>query len=132
MEVIIKIESLVKSYPKSVLPAIANIDLEIFQGEKFGVFGPNGAGKTTLISMMCGILIPDSGSVKYQLNHKNVSPKTALNKIGYVPQDFAFYPELTAYQNLSYFGKMYGIPVQVLNQKIDFLLEKLGLSPCET
>ncbi len=104
------------------------MNLTVLKGEKFGIFGPNGAGKTTLISMICGILQPTSGEVFYHINDKQLGPKLALQHVGYVPQDFAFYPELTAKQNLMYFGKMYGINSQKLTEKIDFLLEKLGLS----
>lgn len=78
--------------------------------------------------MMCGILQPTSGTIHYHIEGKQITPKTALHKIGYVPQDFAFYPELTAGQNLEYFGKMYGIPTKKMHKKIDVLLEKLGLA----
>lgn len=78
--------------------------------------------------MMCGILQPTSGQVTYHVDGAVFNPKSALQHIGYVPQDFAFYPELTAGQNLAYFGKMYGISSQKLTEKTDFLLEKLGLS----
>lgn len=128
MEPVIEIQSLVKQYPKNTIPAVSNVDFTVLKGEKFGIFGPNGAGKTTLISMMCGILQPTSGKVIYHVEGVGLVPKTALRHIGYVPQDFAFYPELTASQNLTYFGKMHGIPIKKLNEKIDFLLEKLGLS----
>lgn len=128
MNPIIEIQSLVKHYSKSNNPAVSDVDFTVLQGEKFGIFGPNGAGKTTLISMMCGILQPTSGKVAYHIDGTILHPKLALQHIGYVPQDFAFYPELTAGQNLIYFGKMYGIPKQQLNKKISFLLEKLGLS----
>lgn len=128
MNPIIEIKSLVKHYPKSTNPAVSDINFTVLQGEKFGIFGPNGAGKTTLISIMCGILQPTSGEVVYHINGTILHPKSALQHIGYVPQDFAFYPELTASQNLTYFGKMYGISKQQLNEKVDFLLEKLGLS----
>jgi ABC-2 type transport system ATP-binding protein len=128
LDPIIDIKSLVKHYPKSINPAVSDVNFTVLKGEKFGVFGPNGAGKTTVISMMCGILKPTSGKIVYHIDEELVSPKSALKHIGYVPQDFAFYPELTANQNLIYFGKMYGIPSKKLTEKIDFLLDKLGLS----
>lgn len=124
---IIEIRSLVKQYPKNTISAVSNVDFTVLKGEKFGIFGPNGAGKTTLISMMCGILQPTFGEVMYCIDGERLNAKSALQYIGYVPQDFAFYPELTAGQNLTYFGKMYGLPTGVLNEQIDCLLEKLGL-----
>lgn len=128
MNSIIEIESLFKNYPKSQNSAVSDVNLSVLSGEKFGIFGPNGAGKTTLISIMCGILKPTGGKVSYYLNNGTVDVKLALKDIGYVPQDFAFYPELTANQNLTYFGTMYGISSQNLTEKIDLILGKLGLS----
>lgn len=128
MQPIIEIRSLVKQYPKSTIPAVSDVSFTVLKGEKFGIFGPNGAGKTTLISMMCSILQPLSGEVIYHVDGSALDPRSALRHIGYVPQDFAFYPELTARQNLVYFGKMYGIPHLELNKRMDKLLEKLGLS----
>lgn len=128
MTPIIDIQNLTKSYSNAENAAVKSIHLSILKGEKFGVFGPNGAGKTTFISMMCGILNPTNGTVFYHLNDEVYSAKSALKFIGYVPQDFAFYPELTAHQNLSYFGKMHGISSQNLTQKIDFLLNRLELT----
>lgn len=125
---IIDIQNLTKAYDKSEVHAVKSINLSILKGEKFGIFGPNGAGKTTFISMMCGILSQTSGAVNYHLNDEVLIAKAALKYIGYVPQDFAFYPELTARQNLSYFGKMYGISSQNLTKKIDYLLNKLELA----
>lgn len=124
---IIEINQLCKRYQKAENPAVSFVDLIIRRGEKFGIFGPNGAGKTTLISMMCGIVESSAGSIHYFIGQQQLLPKQALPKIGYVPQDFAFYPELTAFQNLSYFGQMYGVKSQELTEKIDFLLEELGL-----
>lgn len=128
MQAIIEIQSVNKHYPKSSVPAVSDVSFTVLKGEKLGIFGPNGAGKTTLISMMCGILKPSSGTITYHIDDKNVGPKVALKNIGYVPQDFAFYQELTAVQNLNYFGKMYGLNSKKLIEKVDFLLEKLSLS----
>ncbi len=125
---IIHIQALAKKYKNSKVNAVDEVQLNIVEGEKLGVFGPNGAGKTSLMAMLCGIVLPSSGSIYYHIDGKKLTCKDALPFIGYVPQDFAFYPELSAQQNLIYFGKMYGIPTNELNQRIDLLLEKLGLS----
>ncbi|HLU86712.1 MAG TPA: ABC transporter ATP-binding protein [Taishania sp.] len=123
----IQINQLEKRFARSETIAVKRIDLEICRGEKFGIFGPNGAGKTTLISMLCGIVQPTRGEVNYQLNGSSLTPKNTLSYIGYVPQDFAFFSELTPVQNLKYFGKLYGIKSQKLTEKIDLVLKRLGL-----
>jgi ABC-2 type transport system ATP-binding protein len=125
---IIKISNLVKVYNKTDRPGLDGINLDILNGEKFGFFGPNGAGKTTMISILCNILRPSSGNVEYILNGRNHTIKEIMPNVGFVPQDFAFYPELSPVQNLRYFGSLYEVPKNDLNSKIERLLEVLGLS----
>ncbi len=128
MSNIIDIQNLTKQYPNAGALSL-NIDtLEIVHGEKFGIFGPNGAGKTTLISILCGIIEPSTGFAHYHLNGHSNTVKSMLTSVGFVPQDFAFYPELTPIQNLRYFGRLYDIPKLVLRDKIDYLLESVGLT----
>lgn len=124
---IIEINNLVKWFNQAEHPSLDGIDLEIVEGEKFGFFGPNGAGKTTLISILCNILKPTSGNVQYSLEGKQLSIQQILPTVGFVPQDFAFYPELTPVQNLKYFGALYMVQKNELKSKIDHLLETLGL-----
>jgi ABC-2 type transport system ATP-binding protein len=124
---LVEIDNVVKTYPKSTTPSVDGISLSISKGSIIGIFGPNGAGKTTLISMLCGLLEPTSGSIQYHHNNEIISPKQARKFIGYVPQDFSFYPELTAVQNLRFFGAQYGVEKNVLQEKINDLLEKVGL-----
>lgn len=91
------------------------------------MLGPNGAGKTTTISIACGLLQKDSGEVKVngkELNHKSILPK---RDIGYVPQDLALYPELSASDNLRFFGKLYGLSGRDLEGRINETLETVGL-----
>ena len=126
-EVLIDIKELSKVYKSSERPSLDSVSFSVLKGEKFGVFGPNGAGKTTLISILCNLLQASSGSVLYHINNQQLSAKSILKSIGFVPQDFAFYPELTPVQNLRYFGSLYEIPKQQLQDKIDFLLSKMGL-----
>lgn len=127
MAEIIEINQLTKKFPGNTTPALDSISFQIQQGEKFGLFGPNGAGKTTLISLLCGILKADSGNIEYHIDGEKLTSKSVLPSIGFVPQDFAFYAELTPVQNLSYFGKLHKIPSDKLRQKIDFLLKAVGL-----
>lgn len=128
MEVAIHITQLIKCYNKAEKNSLDDIDLVVYEGEKFGVFGPNGAGKTTLISVLCGILAPTSGKVNYHFDKLDLSIRELLPHIGFVPQDYAFYPELTPMQNLKYFGALYGISKMELTERIDHLLEQVGLS----
>jgi ABC-2 type transport system ATP-binding protein len=125
-QVLIDSKGLSKKYPSNNFLSLDSIDLQIYRSEKFGIFGPNGAGKTTLISLMCGIIQPSEGSITCFMQDE-VSMNSISDKIGYVPQDFAFFQELTPVQNLSYFGGLYGIPKVELSEKIDFLLNKLSL-----
>ncbi len=125
---IIKIVELSKFYGKSTIPSLDRVNLTINRGEKFGIFGPNGAGKTTLISILCNILTASKGTVEYTIEENKQNMHAILNMIGFVPQDFAFYPDLTAQQNLSYFGGIYGISADEVKSKSTHLLEILGLS----
>ena len=106
---IIEITNLTKQFKNADRPSLDGISLSIQKGEKFGFFGPNGAGKTTLISILCAILKPTTGSVSYTLEKKQQPIQQMLSSIGFVPQDFAFYPELTPIQNLEYFGALTSI-----------------------
>jgi len=125
---IIQISDLQKTYKGADQPAIDGINLSILAGEKFGIFGPNGAGKTTLISILCGIIDASKGAANYHYNGKEYTIQSILTTIGFVPQDFAFYPELSPMQNLRYFGRLYKIPKQKLEEKIEFLLDAVGLT----
>jgi len=124
---IIELKNLTKIYKNSLAPAINKLNLEIGEGEIFGLLGPNGAGKTTTISILCGLLKPTDGEVYI----KQLSLKNNLNKIkkliGIVPQDIALYNKLTARENLQYFGRMYDIPRNDLNNRITSCFEMLGL-----
>lgn len=123
----IRIEQLSKKYKTSDAYSVFNLDLFIDEHEIFGILGPNGAGKTTLISMLCSLIKPTSGS--FTINGLNY--KTDNNKlkqlIGIVPQEYALYPTLSAFENLKYFGSMYGLKGKNLENKISEALEHLGL-----
>ena len=125
-ETLLHVSKVYKSYGKSAVPSLAGIDFTVAKGEIVGIFGPNGAGKTTLISILCSILEPTLGSVVYHLDGEK-SPREIRNQLGFVPQDFSFFPDLTAKQNLSYFGNLYNLKKEDLAQKIDELLQKVGL-----
>jgi ABC-2 type transport system ATP-binding protein len=128
MSSVIEIQAISKQYPGAAEYSLNTVSFGIEQGDKLGIFGPNGAGKTTLISIICGIIQQSDGKIEYHNENGSVDLRSMLFKIGYVPQDFSFYPELTPYQNLMYFGALYGIQKAELKIKIEQLLAVLGLS----
>jgi len=124
----IQIQQLSKKYKGAENFSVSNLDLNIEEGEIFGILGPNGAGKTTLISMLCSLIKPTSGTFTINgLNYSN-NERELKQLIGIVPQEYSLYPSLTAYENLFYFGSMYGLKGQLLKNRINDYLEKLGLS----
>lgn len=124
---ILEAQELVKYYGKDNNPCLNGVSMGILQGEKFGIFGPNGAGKTTLMSIFCYLLEASSGKVTYFFDGKEKLADEVLPRLGYVPQDFAFYPELSPEDNLFFFGSMYGIPNAALQDRVTFLLDRVGL-----
>jgi len=107
--------------------AVDGLSLSIMKGEIFGLLGPNGAGKTTFIRMLVGLLKPTSGKILFNGEELNVNSSRLKSVIGYVPQETAFWKELTVYENLSTIGTIYKIPRKELKERIDHLLEGLFL-----
>ena len=123
----IAIENMGFHYPGNEGVAFSGLNLEVAQGERFGLFGPNGAGKTTLISLMTGLLPAASGHIKL-LGHQVGQQNKAVNKLfGFVPQDLSFYQELTPVENLEFFGAWAGMNKTAIRQRTDELLTILGL-----
>lgn len=125
---IIEIVNLSKTYKGSHKPAIDNISLKIRQGEIYGLLGPNGAGKTTTISILCGLFAPSSGEVYIDGLSIKKDKEQIKHIIGIVPQDIALYPSLTAYENLRFIGKMYGVNGRYLKEQITGYAHLLGLT----
>ncbi len=117
---------LVKAFDDLV--AVDDVGFHIAAGETYGLLGPNGAGKTTCISMIAGILQADAGRVT--VGGREITTRSTEGKaeIGYVPQDIAIYPDLSARENLRFFGRLYGVPKANLERRIDEVLEVIGLS----
>jgi len=124
----IQIDKISKKYKTADVFSVSNLDLNISENEIFGLLGPNGAGKTTLISILCSLVKPTSGT--FSINGLNYQQnKNELKQlIGIVPQEYALYPTLTAFENLKYFGSMYGLHGKTLKNRINEYLEILGLS----
>jgi ABC-2 type transport system ATP-binding protein len=106
--------------------AVDGVSFEIAPGECYGLLGPNGAGKTTTISMLCGLVPPDEGEVWIDGNAGGTLG--AKEAVGYVPQDLALYPDLSAMENLSFFGQLYGLAGAQLKARINETLELVGLA----
>jgi ABC-2 type transport system ATP-binding protein len=108
--------------------AVDGVGFTIAPGETYGLLGPNGAGKTTTISMICGILGRDAGTVRVAGQPVDIDTPSAKVAIGYVPQDLAIYPDLTARENLAFFARLYGQAGAAARERIDAVLEVVGLS----
>ncbi len=125
---IIHISNLVKRYDGATVNAVDSLDLNVMEGDIFGLLGPNGAGKTTVISILCGLIKSDSGIVQINGLNQKENLEEIKGIIGVVPQELALYNELTAIENLQFFGKMYGLRGKSLMDKIKFLLHKFSLN----
>ncbi|MGL5415769.1 MAG: ABC transporter ATP-binding protein [Clostridium sp.] len=122
----IKIEGLGKSFGDFV--AVDSITIDIREGEIYGLLGPNGAGKSTTIGIICGLLKPSKGKISILDIDVTKNMKNMNRKIGLVPQEIALYGDLTAYENLKFFGELYGLRGKELAEKISEVLEFIGLT----
>ncbi|MEE9500687.1 MAG: ABC transporter ATP-binding protein [Candidatus Aminicenantaceae bacterium] len=109
------------------IKAVDDISFEVAEGEIFGFLGPNGAGKTTTISMIAGLLKPDSGKIRINSLDLDGDLKKIKRLMGVVPQEMAFYEELTAKENLLFWGKLQGVRKKKLEERVQYYLEKTGL-----
>ncbi len=121
----IEIIKLTKSFKGKKV--VEDVDIYMDEGESIGLLGPNGAGKSTTISMISSLLKPTSGDVK--LNGKSTikNPAEIRRILGVVPQEIALYEELSAHENLKFFGEIYGVKRNVLEQRIQNVLDMVGL-----
>ena len=110
------------------LVAVDNVSLRIEKGETVGLLGPNGAGKTTTVSMLCGLAAPDRGQVNIDGRPLGGDTNPVKRRIGLVPQDLALYEELTARDNLKFFGALYGLAGAELDAALASALELVGLA----
>ncbi|MET0800922.1 MAG: ABC transporter ATP-binding protein [Actinomycetota bacterium] len=119
-------EGLRKTFGERV--AVDGVGFTIGPGETYGLLGPNGAGKTTTISIVCGLLTRDAGRVTLagrELDTRTVDVKAS---IGFVPQEIAIYPDLTARENLRFFGRLYDLSGAALESRMDRVLDTIGLA----
>ncbi len=108
--------------------AVDGVSFEVRQGEIFSLLGPNGAGKTTTISMISCLLRPDRGDALVMGHSVQREPAAVKAAIGVVPQEIALYEDLSARENLDFWGKMYGLRGTTLRQRADEVLEVIGLA----
>lgn len=122
---ILEASGLVKKFDDLI--AVNDVSFSIAAGETFGLLGPNGAGKTTSISMVAGLLEPDAGKVTVDDTPISTGSTKGKGSIGLVPQEIAVYPDLSAAENLRFFGRLYGMGGQELESRIDEVLDVIGL-----
>ncbi len=115
-----------KSYDNT--QALSNVSLSIKKGELYGLLGPNGAGKTSAINILSSLLKPDSGEIFYEGKSLGKNIAECKKAIGIVPQEIALYEDLTAIENLKFWGSLYGIKGKQLQLKTDKLLDFIGLT----
>ena len=126
MNAILEVRNLVKKYGEFI--AVKGISFEIQEGEIFSLLGPNGEGKTTTISMLSTLYAPSSGDAIIGGHSITKEPMAVKQVIGVVPQELALYEDLTARENLVFWGQMYGLGGRPLNNRVDEVLEQIGLT----
>jgi ABC-2 type transport system ATP-binding protein len=124
-ELAIRVQGFTKSFGS--LTAVANLNLEVGLGESFALVGPDGAGKTTTMRLLCGIMEPDSGRAEV-LGHDTVrSTKALKEQIGYIPQRFGLYDDLTVAENITFYADLYQVPEVEFRQRLPELLSFANL-----
>lgn len=118
----LKLDRVTKQYGNKI--AVDRVSLQLTSGV-YGLLGANGAGKTTLMRLMCGILKPTGGTIS--LDGLDVSREEYRDKLGYLPQDFGYYPEFTGMDFLLYMGAMKGLSKQEAKKRAKELMELVGL-----
>lgn len=123
-EQVIRADGLRKRFGKRT--ALDGLSLSVSQGQLYGLVGPNGAGKTTLIRTLCGLLRPDEGEATL-LGWRMPSTRVR-SQLGYMPQDFAVYDDLSVMQNLEFFGRLYSLRRAQVRERANELLELVELT----
>lgn len=126
MSIAIEVKNLKKSFGD--LQAVQDASFKADSGEVLSLLGPNGAGKSTTISMLSGLLAPTGGDASIMGHSVTKEPEAAKKSLGVVPQDIALYPDLSARENLVFWGKMYGLRGADLKRSVDEVLEIIGLT----
>ncbi|MGN0903426.1 MAG: ATP-binding cassette domain-containing protein, partial [Succinivibrio sp.] len=125
-ETVIEVKDIKKTFGS--FTAVARSSFNVHKGEIFGLLGPNGAGKTTTFRMLCALIAPTQGSIKVNGYNLAKAKIDARSTIGYVSQKFSLYRNLTAEQNLEYFGLSYGLSCKKLKNRIKELIDEFSLT----
>ncbi len=119
-ENVIEVRNLSRNFGK--LRAVQDVSLSISRGSIYGLLGPNGSGKSTIIRMLCGVLMPSSGEASVLGWNVRRDAEAIKRSIGYMSQKFSLYPDLTVLENLDFYGRIYGLSNQLLQERKDQLL----------
>lgn len=122
----LKVENLYKNFGK--VNAVDGVSFEVKKGDVFGLLGPNGAGKSTTISMISTLLAPSSGEILYDGKSIFDNQKSVRQRLGVVPQEIALYPTLSGYENLRFWGSIYGLKGSELKKRIDEVSDIIELN----
>jgi ABC-2 type transport system ATP-binding protein len=125
MDAVLRCSGLRKAFGD--IQAVVDVSFEIAPGETYGLLGPNGAGKTTSISMIAGLLAPDAGEISVLGTRMTPRALPAKAAVGLVPQDLAIYPDLTARENLHFFGRLQGMSSRDVQVRTNEVLDVIGL-----
>ncbi|MCJ7710233.1 MAG: ABC transporter ATP-binding protein, partial [Chloroflexi bacterium] len=127
MSGIVRATGLVKRYDRTL--AVAGLDLDIAQGEIFGLVGPNGAGKTTTLKILATLLVPDSGDAEIAGASVRSNPNDVRRVLGFMPDSFGVYDDMKVWEYLDFFARCYGISAERRRRMIGDLLELVDLGP---
>ncbi|HGE69997.1 TPA: ABC transporter ATP-binding protein [Candidatus Poribacteria bacterium] len=126
-EIVISVNSLTKKFDD--ITAVDNINLQIYKGESFALLGPDGAGKTTALRLLCGILLPDSGDIYIKNINIVKHAEKSRDQIGYMPQRFSLYENLSVIQNINFFSELYNVEKAIRQKRIREYLDSSRLTP---
>jgi ABC-type multidrug transport system ATPase subunit len=124
-EPVIVTENLVRTFGEKI--AVDHLNLRIDRGEIFGFLGPNGSGKSTTIKMLCGLLMPSSGKAVVSGIDVCRDPELIRSKIGYMPQKFSLYEDLTVKENIDFYSQLYGVTGSGARRRKEEVIELVGI-----